>query len=81
VLCDWLATYGDIPGAGEGSQEVVVAARERWKVGVEMLSFEWRDDESCRFEDRLRLRGRPHDDRRSLLGLGGVGFVCMGIKT
>lgn len=54
--------------AGEVSQDVVVAARERWNVGVEVLSLERREDVS-RLEDRLRLRGNPHDDRRSFLGL------------
>jgi hypothetical protein len=61
------------------SQEVV-AARDRGKARVGVLSFEFREEESWRFVDFVKLRGKAHEDRRSLLGLEGGGLVdvCMG---
>jgi hypothetical protein len=53
-------------------------------VGIGMLSFDWRADASGRPDERATARGKPHDVRRSFLGLGGglrFGEVCGQIKS
>ena len=75
---EWSEARGGSCGAGE-ERSVVTSARPRDRsgVGTGVLSFESRVVESGRPVDRDMLRGRPHDVRRSALGLGG-GLVCKG---
>lgn len=78
VPSEWSEAKGGSCGAGEDrSVGTSARTRERSGVGTGVLSFERRAVESGRPDDRDMLRGRPHDVRRSALGLGG-GLVCRG---
>ena len=62
---------GGCSGVDTDRFEGIVEARKYSGIWNDGASFEDRVEASGRPEDRDMVRGRPHDDRRSALGLGG----------